>query len=180
MYFGLCYCILNTYEHRLFLWHNHCEIDFDWRYIMSEMLGNQYFLARTFDKALIQFEHVIDVEPENEKVKKKLIICYCEVGKVEKALNLFKSVIETNIVLITETDIVDEDCPCPDIIKRLKWYEQVTENSFDFNCVVGILNLYCNIEESYSYFTKAIEYKPKHKLLQSVIDIISSHSKNIH
>ena len=52
---------------------------------MSEMLGNQYFLARTFDKALMQFERVIDKEPENEKVKKKLIICYCEVGKVEKA-----------------------------------------------------------------------------------------------
>jgi len=46
---------------------------------MSEMLGNQYFLARTFDKALVQFEEVIKKEPENEKVKKKLIICYCEV-----------------------------------------------------------------------------------------------------
>jgi len=147
---------------------------------MSEMLGNQYFLARTFDKALVQFEEVIKKEPENEKVKKKLIICYCEVGKVDRALNLFKSVIQTNINLIAKTDIIDEDCPCPDLIKRLKWYEQITNSSFDFNCIVGILNLYCDVEDSCLYFSKALQQQPTDELIKSIFDIIASYSKNKH
>ena len=147
---------------------------------MSEMLGNQYFLARTFAKALTQFEQVIEKEPDNEKVKKKLIICYCEVGKVDKALNLFKSVIQTNIDLIAKTDIVDEDCPCPDLIKRLKWYEQITNSSFDFNCIVGILNLYCDVEDSCLYFSKALQQQPADELIKSIFDMISSYSKNVH
>lgn len=152
----------------------------EWRNFMSEMLGNQYFLARNFDKALYQLEMVLKKEPDNEKVKKKLIICYCEVGKVNQALNLFYSVIQTNIDLIVKTDLIDEDCPCPNIIKRLKWYEQVVDNSFDFNCIIGMLNLYCDIEESKLYFSKALQSDPKNKLLKSIIKTISSYSRDIH
>ena len=34
---------------------------------MSEMLANQYFLARKFDKAIQHLESIISDEPKNER-----------------------------------------------------------------------------------------------------------------
>ena len=144
---------------------------------MSEMLGNQYFLSRNFDKALQQLEKVLHVEPDNEKVKKKMIICYCEVGDVPAALKLFNQVIHENIGLIADTDLVSEDCPCPELLERMKWYEKVANSSFDYHCIMGILNLYCNIQDSISYLSKAASLRPEHSLLKSIIKKIDDYAR---
>lgn len=38
---------------------------------MSEMLGNQYFLSRNFDKAVHHLEEALTTDPDNGKVQKK-------------------------------------------------------------------------------------------------------------
>jgi len=143
---------------------------------MSEMLANQYFLSRNFDKALLHFEEVIKEEPDNECVQKKMIICYCEVGMVQTALQLFDHLIQKNIELIVDTDVISEDCPCPELVERMKWYEQVASTSYDFNCILGILNLYCNIDDSIFYFSRALELSPENQILQQILRRIKRHA----
>ena len=43
---------------------------------MSEMLANQYFIARNYGEAEKLFEAVIGNDPNNKSSRKKLIICY--------------------------------------------------------------------------------------------------------
>ncbi len=56
---------------------------------MSEMLGNRYFIARQFDKAVTYLEQALSESPGSVDIIKKLIICYIETGDVEKAFNHF-------------------------------------------------------------------------------------------
>lgn len=151
---------------------------------MSEMLANQYFLARKFNKAIPHLESVIQDEPDNELARKKLIICYCETGHVRSALELFFKVIKNNIKLIVDTDIISEDCPCPELLERMKWYEEVAINSFDFFCIMGMLNLYCDIHDSLNSFHKALEINPDDKLVRDIYDTIAqyetAHSEKAH
>jgi len=140
---------------------------------MSEMLANQYFLARKFDKAIPHLESVIKEDPQNERARKKLIICYCETGHVRFALELFSNVIKDNIKLLVDTDIVQEDCPCPELVERMKWYEEVAVNSFDFHCILGMLNLYCDIHDSLKSFQQALNINPADKLVKDIYDTIA-------
>jgi pentatricopeptide repeat protein len=145
---------------------------------MSEMLGNQYFLVRNFEKALQQFEKVAEEGHLNEKIRKKMIICYCEVGNVDAALALFEKVITENIDLIVLTDIVSEDCPCPELLERMKWYEKIAANSFDFNCIIGMLNLYCNIDESIKYFLRSRSLQPADLRVNRILKLIKAYQKS--
>jgi pentatricopeptide repeat protein len=144
---------------------------------MSEMLANQYFLARKFDKAIQHLEAVLNEDTANERARKKLIICYCETGHVRSALELFDTVIKNNIKLIVDTDIVQEDCPCPELLERMKWYEEVAINSFDFHCIMGMLNLYCDINDSLKSFSQALKINPENKLVQDIYNIIAEYDK---
>lgn len=146
---------------------------------MSEMLGNQYFMSRQFDKALHHLERVLEGEPENERVKKKLIICYCETGHVRAALRLFEQVITNNIRLIIDTDLVSEDCPCPDILERMNWYRKVAVNSADFHSILGMLNLYCNISESINSFQTAFDLRPEDELLHRIFTKIKDFNLSV-
>ncbi len=121
---------------------------------MSEMLANQYFMARNFVAAEAEYEKCILQKENNLLAKKKLIICYTENGKIERALDLFNQVISQQIQVITSTDLVKDDCPCPEIIKRIIEITDGTE-SVDVQIQLGILWLYCNPEASLSYFEKA-------------------------
>ena len=135
---------------------------------MSEMLGNQYFLSRNFDKAVHHLEEALEADPDNEKVQKKLVICYCETGHVQSALELFDKITSQHIELIAETDIISEDCPCPEIVERMRWYEQVAANSFDFHTIMGMLNLYCNVADSLAAFKRAMAINPESALIQTL------------
>ena len=144
---------------------------------MSEMLGNQYFLARNFEKALQQYEAVLDNAPVDEIIRKKLIICYCEVGNVDAAVALFDQVIHTNIDIIALTDVVSEDCPCPELLERMKWYEKVAANSFDFYCIVGMLSLYCDLNNSLKYFSTAQKLRPYDQRISRILKTIRSYHR---
>lgn len=121
---------------------------------MSEMLANQYFMARNFISAESEYEKCIISKPDSLLAKKKLIICYTENGKIDKALKLFNDVISIQIQIITSTDLIKDDCPCPEIIKRIIEINDGAESA-DVSIQLGILWLYCNPETSLSYFEKA-------------------------
>ena len=79
----------------------------------SEMLGNQYFLARNYESAAKNLQYALNIDPLNKAVRKKLVICYSQTGEIQKALNVFYNLIEEDIDYLINTDIVSDDCPCP-------------------------------------------------------------------
>jgi pentatricopeptide repeat protein len=119
---------------------------------MSEMLGNQYFLSRNFSKAKEAYEKVLESEPQNDFIRKRLLICYTQTGEINKAFELFYEILKRDIELITNTDIVADDCPCPELVKRYGNIKPTDECSRDSRVMLGILWLFCSIEKSLEFF----------------------------
>lgn len=139
---------------------------------MSEMLGNQYFLSRNFSKAKEAYEKVLESEPENDFIKKRLIICHTQTGEIKKAFELFYEVVKRNIELITKTDIVADDCPCPELISRYGNIKPDEECSYDSKLMLGILWLYCSIEKSFEFFDALAAEEDSDIKIKEIRDLI--------
>lgn len=138
---------------------------------MSEMLANQYFMVRRFSDAESAFENVIAQDPLNKFAKKKMIICLVQNGKVRKALDLFYKVISEDITIITNTNITDDDCPCPEIISK---FESINEPELSFQSkleILGMLWLYCDYYKSIQHFEKLKEFNPKDPIYSNILKI---------
>jgi pentatricopeptide repeat protein len=145
---------------------------------MSEMLANQYFLVRRFPDAEEAFENILLSDPKNKTVRKKLILCYIHNGNIRKALDMFYGLIKEDIEFIINTDIVADDCPCPELIDK---FEKMNEHKFSYiNTleIFGILWLYCDINKSITFFEKLKEFNPSEKLYKEILNIYSSYTLN--
>jgi len=140
---------------------------------MSEMLGNQLFMARDYLKASRQLSAVLKVEPENRKVQKKLIICYSQIGDMSLSLELFYDLIRKDPYFIIDTDLYNEDCPCPDIIERMKKDKGENGMSVEYHNVLGTLYLYCNIDESVSWFKKSIAAESDQPMVNGILKVLT-------
>ena len=139
---------------------------------MSEMLANQYFIARKFKEAVRELEAVLQDNPDNQYIIKKLIICYTQVGRINESLDLFYRVIQDDPFLIIDTDVYGEDCPCPDIVEKMKKERVANTDSVNFHNIMGVLYLYCDIEESIRYFKESVRIEPNQLLINSIIKIL--------
>lgn len=119
---------------------------------MHEMLGNQYFLARKYTEARNELELALKENPAAHTIKKKLIICYIQTASISCALDLFYEVLSEDINSIINTDPIFDNCPCPQIIYELE-NSLVSTNSEVRTLSLGILWLFCDINESIKYFS---------------------------
>ena len=103
---------------------------------MSEMLGNRYFLARQFDKAVPYLEGALAQNPAMDKIKKKLVVCLIQTGQIERAISLFHEIILKNPQIIIDTDTYYDDCPCAELI--LLWEKKLKQ-------IIGSLNEISNV-----------------------------------
>lgn len=145
---------------------------------MSEMLGNQYFMARNFVAAHAEFEGVLLKDPCNKLVGKKQIICYTQIGEIKKALTLFRNLIDTDIKLITNTDPINDDCPCPEIIHQMKSNSPAYIDN-EKNIMLGILWLYCDINESIRYFKMASKEQKEDASVQSILNKLQQYQLSV-
>lgn len=141
---------------------------------MSEMLGNQYFLARNYDDAVFELEGALSKDGKNKLIKRKLIICYNQIGQITKALDLFLSLIKEDANFIINIDPVADDCPCPELVYK---YEKDSDkiNAIDPLLRLGMLWLYCDVERSLAYFDKAHETSPNNPLVKSILSILNKY-----
>ncbi len=123
---------------------------------MSEMLGNRYFLARQFDKALQYFETALSESPDNNRIKKRLIICYIHVGQIERALSFFYDIVKIDPFIIINTDPYYDDCPCLDMIPGWETKLNKDRPKSDLYETLGMLYLFCDKDKSIIYFRKAL------------------------
>lgn len=142
---------------------------------MYEMLGNQLFLARKYSQAAENLKLALDKNPENLTVKRKLVICYAKTGKVEKALELFLSILRVNIDFIVNTDPQADDCPCPELTSEMEKKLNENRESLDYQLILGILWLYCNVDKSITYFRKAQEMAPRISTLNAIVKILNNY-----
>ncbi len=139
---------------------------------MCEMLGNQYFLARNFSEAEKEYEKCLAEHPENKLIRKKLIICHTQTGKFNQAINEFLYLAREDLDFLTHTDIVEDDCPCAEIIYEIeKDFFLNIEDSLTFT-IMGILWAYCDLDRAYEYFKKSLEIK-KDERVEKILSLIN-------
>ena len=146
---------------------------------MNEMLGNQYFMARNYLGAAEAFQIVLKDEPKNLNATKKLIISLTQIGKYSKAFDLFANFINENIDFILNTDPIKDDCPCAELVTNLETKNKFGNESITSLETLGILWLYCNIQNSIQYFEKAFVLNPNDPKLNSVITILRKKLREI-
>lgn len=143
---------------------------------MSEMLGNHYFMARKYPEALLELLPCFYDNPKNNFIKRKLIICYTQVGKINEAFDLFVDLVKGNITAITSIDPAKDDCPCPELVNNIE--EFAIPETLDYYVLAGMLWLYCDPGHSLKYFETAERISPESKKIQDVILSIKSFIKS--
>lgn len=143
------------------------------------MLGNRYFLARNYKQAQENFEFVLDKNPANKSVKKKIIICYLQNGELSKALDTFNELIHEDADIIINTDLKEDACPCPELIENYGNILPYEQNSNDLKLMLGMLWLYCDVKKSKEFFNSVLKEKPGDKKLKSIVSVIENRLKTI-
>lgn len=144
---------------------------------MEEMLANQYFMMRKYNLAAKELEQAFQFT-HNLKLAKKLVICYTQINKPREALDLFLSIISSDIELITHTDPKADDCPCPVLITNIENGIVTYENEFTKFYVLGILLLYCMRDASIKYFEKAKQLNPSEFKIERILETLKKNVLN--
>ncbi len=141
---------------------------------MSEMLGNQYFLARNFTGAAKELEEALQYDPGNKGIRRKLIICLNEIGEIRRAFSYFISLVKDDADFIINTDPVDDDCPCPELVYEAERHLQNNDSSVDFLLRLGMLWLYCDPRESMRYFRQALSLAPNDGEIKTILTLLKA------
>lgn len=141
---------------------------------MSEMLGNQFFMARNYVAAAKELEEALQRNQKCKAIRRKLIICFNETGEIRKAFLFFISLINEDAEFIIQTDPIDDDCPCPELIFEAERSLMNNNNSIDFVLRLGMLWLYCDVRESIRYFNQAQQMAPKDSEIKTAITLLKT------
>jgi len=144
---------------------------------MSEMLGNQYFMARNYKEAVKELEPVYLKDITNKSVRRKLIIAYTQVGKTMKSLNLFTALVNEDVSFIINADPIFDDCPCSEIRNNLKQSPKETASP-ELNIYNGILWLYCDPKVSLKFLKKSINDFPENIDIKKSLKTIKKYLAN--
>ncbi len=145
---------------------------------MSEMLGNQYFLSRNYQLAASVYSKVHEEHPDNLSVTKRMIICLTQTGEIDKAFRYFYNLVNTDITIITNTDPVADDCPCPELTEKFGKVLPYENNSKDLKLLLGILWLYCDAKKSLQFFEQLNNENQAEARFKDIIQIIKQHLNN--
>ncbi len=141
------------------------------------MLGNQLFLARKYSQAADNLELALKKDPQNLDIKRKLVICFTQIGQIDKALSIFISILRKNVEFIINTDPLGDDCPCPELVQEMEKMLCENRHSLDYQLIMGMLWLYCSLEKSLQYFLRAQQILPENQEVNTILKILNNHNK---
>ena len=136
---------------------------------MSEMLGNRYFIARQFDKAIPYLEAALNEDSSSDKIKKKLIICYIQEGRAEQAFSVFYELVCKNPRIISDTDVFYDDCPCFELIPFWQRKMNEVDDKSAIMKILAMLFLYCDVKNSIGYFKKSHNLAGHPEKIQTIL-----------
>ncbi len=140
---------------------------------MNEMLGNQYYIARRYKEAVERYEKALLINPANDLIKKKLIICYLQINELRMALSIFSNLISENINILLNSNHERDDCPCRQMIYELENYPSKFSET-EKSLALGILWFYCDISTSQKYFNEVIRLEPDNSLFKNISQKINN------
>jgi len=142
---------------------------------MSEMLGNQYFLARKYSLAADELEKALSKNPTHKGIRRKLIICEIQKGDINRALDLFVSLVEEDVAFIVDADPILDDCPCPELVYDME--EQFNDNkeSLDYHLKLAMIWLYCDVNKSLHYFNLSLGMNSENDLIKKIKNRLASY-----
>jgi pentatricopeptide repeat protein len=126
-----------------------------------------------YSEAAEEIENLLKHKKDNRLIK-KLIVCYTQLGKINEAFSLFHSLVKEDLNLILNTSLNEEYCPCPEIIPKVERKEITYQSNFDRNIVLGMLWLYCDPQTSLKYFLSALDNIEYDNRINELIKIIKS------
>ena len=141
------------------------------------MLGNKYFLARNYADAALNFQYTLQNDPVNKTIRKKIIICYTQIGQIQKAFENFYALAKEDVSFIMDTDFVADDCPCPELIDKYGNFFHYEKDSYDMNLMLAMLWLYCDVNKSLEFFKRNLIEKPVDTRIKEIISVIESNIK---
>ncbi|MCU0414707.1 MAG: hypothetical protein MUE91_09955 [Ignavibacteriaceae bacterium] len=141
------------------------------------MLGNKYFLARNYDNAAKNFQYALQADPINKSAKKKLIICFTQIGQIEKAFESFYQLVKEDINFIIETDPVADDCPCAELTVKYGNILPYENESYDLKLMLAMLWLYCSAEKSLEFFKRILVENPGDPRIKEITSLIEEKIK---
>lgn len=141
---------------------------------MSEMLGNQYFLARKYGQAEKELEAALAKKPGHKGIRRKLIVCHTQTGAIQKAMVQFLSLITEDIDFIINTDPIADDCPCPELVFDLEKQKEENKLSPDYFAILGMLWLFCDLTRSIRYFHSAQELAPEDVMFKTILTYLKA------
>jgi tetratricopeptide (TPR) repeat protein len=144
----------------------------------SEMLGNKYFLARNYENAAINFQQTLIDDPINKSARKKLIICYSQIGQIQKAFENFYHLVKDDIDYVINTDLIADDCPCLELTEKYGNVLPYESGSYDMKLMLAMLWLYCNTEKSLNFFKRILIEHPADSRIKEIVSIIEKNSSN--
>jgi tetratricopeptide (TPR) repeat protein len=142
---------------------------------MSEMLGNQYFLARKYSLAADELEKALSKNPTNKGIRRKLIICEIQKGNINKALDLFASLVEDDVAFIIDADPIRDDCPCPELVYDMEEQFNDNKDSIDYYLKLAMIWLYCDVNKSLHYFNLSMGIDLDNGLIKKIIYHLSTY-----
>jgi tetratricopeptide (TPR) repeat protein len=140
----------------------------------SEMLGNKYFLTRNYENAALNYQATLNDDPINKSVRKKIIICYTQIGQIQKAFENFYSLVKADVDYIVDTDMVADDCPCAELTTKYGNILPFENESVDLKLMLAMLWLYCSAEKSLNFFEQILIEDPKNFRVREIISIIET------
>ena len=144
----------------------------------SEMLGNKYFLARNYESAAKNFQHTLISDPINKSARKKLIICYTQIGHIQKAFENFYILCKEDIDFIIDTDVIADDCPCAELTTKYGNRLPYENESYDVKLMLGMLWLYCDAGKSLEFFKRILVESTGDSRVKEITAIIEDNLKS--
>lgn len=129
-------------------------------------------MARNYSAAQIHLQEFLNSNPNNKFAKRKIIICYTQTGKMEDAYKYFIELIDVDIDFIVNAHPIHDDCPCPELVEQIENQNNLNKDSLDYQLMLGMIWLYCDVEKSISYFLTAKEINPDYPRIDHVINKI--------
>ena len=80
---------------------------------------------------------------------------------------------------IINTDPLDDDCPCPEIVIELEKKLFENRNSLDYQLIMGMLWLYCSFEKSLECFLRAQQIMPENPEVNTILKILNNHNAKL-
>lgn len=143
-------------------------------FVIHEMLGNQYFLSRNYQKARDILVLALKENPHSKPIRRKLIICFSQIGQIDMALDAFLSLVKEDAAFIINTDPVEDDCPCPELVFDIEAKTSRDSNKTNANIRLGILWLFCDVNRSIHHFSEAQKLQPDSSRIKSALSIITA------